>query len=573
MLLFALALTQNPGALDTTFTRWRAGPPIPAVAMAVVHHGKVIYTNVAGFADLEHRVPATLQTRFDWASIAKQFTAFAISLQVEQGRLAPSDPVRRFLPELDLDGGTITVEQLIHHTAGLEDADGLMTLAGGRPGDAVATADVVRLLLAQQHLRFAPGEQQSYGNGGYALLTEIVARVSGTTFEAWCDSAIFKPLGLASTSFLASGDLIPDHALPYVLTAGAYRPSTIEAYSGAGGLQASVGDLARWTMHLMQPVYQPAATRRLRERGHLTSGESIDYAWGLGWGTYRGVPTLSHAGSGPATSAQMRVFPEQEFAVVVAAAADLAPDVNTLANRAADLFLANVLGPRAAAGGPQMMMLSLESVNAEPAESRGIVVPEDRLRAYAGTYRFADDGPALIIRPRRGRLEFAYDGQPPYLPLFPLPDGRFVMVPLWDAYRFTLDASGAVNGLARERTPRSMRRRGDSVVVAARMLLPRLDSAAAAPYLGTYYSDELRTFYEVVFDGSSLALRHARHGSMSLLPLGGEEFGIDSRSVTRATFGRVGNDVVGMELRAYSWDARASFRRVPSAQPSTRPSA
>jgi hypothetical protein len=108
-----------------------------------------------------------------------------------------------------------------------------------------------------------------------------------------------------------------------------------------------------------------------------------------------------------------------------------------------------------------------------------------------------------------------------------------------------------------------MRSRGDSVVVAERVTIPSIDSAAAAPYVGVYYSDELHAFYEVTFDGARLVLRHARFGSLPLLPLGGEEFGIDSRSVTKATFGRVGSDVVGMELRAFSWDARASFRKLP----------
>ncbi len=557
----ALAAHQGPDVLDSTFARWRAGPPVPAVAMAVVHRGRIVYSNVAGYVDLEHRVPATLEARFDWASIAKQFTAFAIAQLAEQGKLAPSDPVRRFLPELDLDGAPVTIEQLIHHTAGLEDSDGLMAIAGWGNGDVFTTADVVRVMLGQRHLRYSPGTQESYGNGGYALLTEVVARVTGIPFERYADSAIFKPLGLASASFAGPTDVVPDRGMPYVMRRGAFRVSSVDSYFGAGGLVATVGDLARWTMHVMRPASQMAATRRLRERGHLQSGEAINYAWGLGWGSYRGLTTLAHAGSGPATSAQLTMFPEQEFAVVVAAAGDLAPDVSTLARRAADAFLAAELKPVVSNSGPQMMMLSEESLRQEPEESRGIVVSEDARRDYPGVYRFPD-GQMMMIRSESERLEFAFNAQPPWFPFFPLPDGRFVVVPLWDAYRFDRGASGKVTGMTRERTPRSMRQRGDSVTIVERMTLPALDSTTAAPYLGVYYSDELGAFYEVTFSGYGLVLRHARHGSMNLVPLGNEEFGVDSRAVTRARFGRAGKDIVGMELKAFSWDARAAFRKL-----------
>lgn len=559
-LLVALLVQQGMPALDTTFARLRAGAPGPAIAMAVVHHGRIVYSNVAGFASLEHHVPATLATRFDWASIAKQFTAFAVSLLVEEGKLSPADPVSRYLPDLDLDGASVTIDQLIHHTAGLEDADGLMTLAGGQPGDAVTTADVVRVLRNQRHVRFTPGEAQSYGNGGYALLTEIVAKIAGQPFETFTDRAIFKPLGLSSASFAGPADLVPDRAMPYVMKRG-WRLSSVDSYFGAGGLVATVGDMAQWTMHLMRPAYQAAATRRLRERGHLQSGETIGYAWGIGWGNHRGLTTLSHSGSGPATSAQLTTYPDQEFAVVVASAGDLDIDVNTLARRAAEAFLAKELGPGVAPGGPRMMMLSEESFRDGPAESKGVVVSAERLSAYAGTYRFPD-GESMVLRPRDGGLEFAFNGRAPYFPLHPLPDGRFMMVPLWDAYRFITDASGNVTAMARERTPKSMRRTGDSVVVATRLELPVFDSAAAAPYVGTYYSDELGAFYEVTFTGGRLALRHARHGMLLLQPLGGEEFAIDSRSIVRAKFGRAGSVIVGLELTAFSWDARASFRKL-----------
>ncbi len=190
--------------LDSIFDAVDAGEPLPAVAVAVLHHGKVVYHRAAGYADLERRVRATLDTRFDWASVAKQFTGFAVAQLSEAGALSPDDPAGRFLPELDLSGASVTLEQLLHHTSGLEDSDGLLALAGWEPGDAVSDQDVLGVLLRQRHLRWAPGEREGYGNGGYALLAEIVARVSGKSFPAYADSAIFRRLGMTASSFPGS---------------------------------------------------------------------------------------------------------------------------------------------------------------------------------------------------------------------------------------------------------------------------------------------------------------------------------------------------------------------------------
>lgn len=563
------AAQQGSLSLDSTFAQLRAGPQGPALAIAVIHHGAVVYRNVTGFSDLERRVPATLATRFDWASIAKQFTAFAVSLLVERGQLDPQDPVKRHLPELDLGGAGVTVNDLLHHTAGIEDSDGLLALAGGQPGDPVSLAQLVHLLVRQQHVRSAPGEVHAYSNGGYALLAEIVARLTRQNFAVWTDSAIFKPLGMAGTGFLAAPDqLVADRALPYEFDkeSGRYRASVTEATPGPGGLFATIDDLALWTMHLMHPAYQPRATMRLREPGRLHSGEAIGYGWGLGLGNYRGQATLVHGGSGPATIAHLLVFPQLDFAVVAASAGETDPTASALAFRAADLFLAGSLTPVSAAASvePRAIFLTNEAMNTRPPESEGVTVPAETLLRYAGTYRFPEGtrNEPIVVRVRGDRLEFAWGGRRPYIPLFPLPDGRFVMVPLWDAYRFITDEQGRVTGVAKERTPKSLRQNRSETVIGERAPDRRFDPLSAAPYLGHYYSEELGAHYEVALAEGSLELRHPRHGAMRLIPVVGEQFGIEARYLASATFARQGDTIVGLELEAVSWGARSSFRKL-----------
>lgn len=547
-------------AIDTTFDRLDRMPDAPAIGIAVWHRGRVVYQRTSGMADLERGTRATGDTRFDWASVAKHVTAYGISLLVEAGRLSPSDPVRRYLPELDLDGAPVTIDQLLHHTSGIEDADGLAAIAGWRPGDLLATEDLVRLLCAQRTLRFPPGERHAYSNSGYVLLSEVIARVTGRQFAAWADSAIFQSLGLRSSGMVSSAQaVIPDRALPYVRREGALLASWVDTYAGAGGLVATTSDLARWAGHLMAPQVQREAALRLRERGRLSSGEPIDYAWGLGWGVHRGIVTLSHSGSGPATDAMLLMAPDHDFAVVAAAAGPHSPAPGALAFRALEAWLADQLAPRdTVTRGRRMLMITEEMYSTPPPESEGVRADPAALRRYAGTYRFPDG--AIVIRARGDRLEFSHGGRATWIPLFPLPDGRFAYVPVWDIYRFVTDSSGTVVELRRERNAKTLR---DNTGTGLPLRVPPWDAGRAAPYVGWYVNDELGATYQVALEGERLVLRHPRHGVMRLTPLADDRFGLDSRSLGAVTFARAGDGpAAGLEIEAFSWGVRAAFRRL-----------
>lgn len=397
-LAWSSALSAQQVAIDTTFDRIDRMPDAPAIGIAVWHRGRIVYQRTSGMADLERGTRATGDTRFDWASVAKHVTAYGISLLVESAKLSASDTVRRHLPSLDLDGAAVTIDHLLHHTSGIEDADGLAAIAGWRAGDVLTTEDLVRLLCAQRALRFPPGDQHAYANSGYVLLTEVIARVTGQPFAAWADSAIFKSLGLRRSGFIGSPqDVIPDRALPYVRREGALLASWVDTYAGAGGLVATTSDLARWAGHLMAPRVHREATLRLRERGRLSSGEEIDYAWGLGWGKHRGITTLSHSGSGLATDAMLLMAPDHDFAVVAAAAGPHSPAPGALAFRALEAWLADALAPvDSTPGRPRMMMITEEMYSRRPPESEGVRVDPGVISRYAGTYRFPNG--AIVVR-------------------------------------------------------------------------------------------------------------------------------------------------------------------------------
>lgn len=554
-------------AIDTTLARVASGDRLPAVGIVVVQNGRVIHQQVAGFSDLEHGVRASDSTRFDVASIAKQFTAYAVSLLASANKIELDASVRRYLPELDGGGVDPSVRHLIHHTAGIEDTDGLFALSGGRYGDVPTHNDLLALLLRHASTRFLPGEQHAYSNGGYTLLAEVVQRISGRSFEEFTDSAIFRPLGMRSSGFVRGAyGIIPNRALPYVrdVRTRTMRASTNDMYPGAGGLFATLPDMASWMIHLLAPQRDSAATMRLRERGRLSDGSVINYAWGLGWGLHRGVTTLRHSGSGPATASQLLLAPALGIGVFATTAGEVDVDPSALAIRALEAAvgaerLAPVVTPPS---GTMMLMITEAELNQRPPESRGVIVPLDLLREYEGTYRFPDRS-IIVVRINGEQLEMAPAGRQPWRPLFPLADGRFVSVPLWDVFRF-----GGVKGspaieMVRDTSVRS-RRRVTVPSAGARLPETGIDSVRAKRYTGYYASVPLRAVYEVVFEDNQLVLRHARHGDLRLIPLGGANYGVDSPEIVGLTFAESTNGAVGLELEARSWGTRAAFVRIPA---------
>ena len=184
-------------------------PGMPGCAVAASQDGKQVVNRAYGLADLERNVPITSDTLFDAASIRKQFVAAAIFLLVEEKRLALSDDVRKYVPELPNYGHTITLDHLLTHTSGIRDWVPLRNWANG-------DFDAWAAILRQRGLQFTPGEEWSYSNSGYVLLTEIVKRVSGMAFSEFARKRLFDPLGMKASIYVDDlRHVIKNRALAY----------------------------------------------------------------------------------------------------------------------------------------------------------------------------------------------------------------------------------------------------------------------------------------------------------------------------------------------------------------------
>ena len=353
----------------------------PGCAVAVSQRGKLVVNRAYGSADLERDVPLSPNSIFDVGSVRKQFVAAAVLVLVEDGKLALSDDIRKHFPELPDYGHKVTIDHMLTHTSGIRDWQGLRALMG------VSVDDVVGLTLRQRGLNFAPGEEWSYSNSAYVLLTELVARASGMSFGDFTRKRLFEPLGMKTTS--SPGDLrdvIRNRALGYVKEGNGWRVGMYvgnERGSGGGGaIISSAADLVAWNDALTSGRLGAFVTGKLQEQARLNNGRKLRYARGLFVDSYPGGTQVSHSGGAAGYSAWLGRLPEEGLSVAVLCNSDEA-NATVFARRVADQFLPPA--PPAPAQGVAVTGLDLSGkaglfVSEGTGELLRLVVNKDELR-------------------------------------------------------------------------------------------------------------------------------------------------------------------------------------------------
>ena len=320
----------------------------PGMTILVVQNGEVILQRSYGMANLEYKVPITKFTVFDIASLSKQFTGMAISMLIEQGKISLQDDIRKYIPDLPDFGYRITVENLIHHTSGIRDWVRSLILAGWQMTDALSFEQILNMVHNQKELNFEPGSEYSYSNTDYVILAELVHRVTGITFRDWTDTNIFQPLGMKDTHFHDDfTEVVRNKAYGYERSDdGNFHTvnNGLSAY-GSSSLFTTNVDLAKWIINFDNTrVGGKSVIERMLQCGILNNGNQISYAFGLGIGTYRGLPTINHSGSWASFNTFLLRFPEQHFSVVVLM--NYSPsDAGEVAFKIADIYLATKLTP------------------------------------------------------------------------------------------------------------------------------------------------------------------------------------------------------------------------------------
>ena len=510
----------------------------PGCAVAVGERGRTLVSQAYGMADLEHDVPNTPGTIFEAGSVSKQFTAAAVLLLAQQGKLSLQDDVRKHVPELPEypEAGTkITLDHLVHHTSGLRDWGSVAELAGWPRGTRIHTHDhVLDIASRQRSLNYPPGAYYSYTNTGYNLLVIIVERVTGQTFQEFSRQNIFEPLGMKSTQWRDDfARIVKGRAIAYSGSDGVFRSEMpFENVFGNGGLLTTVGDLLLWNENFVHgKVGGPSFLQEMQRRGRLADDREIEYASGLFVTTWQGIPEVSHSGATAGYRAFLTRFPEQGLSVAVLCNGGEI-DPGELAHRTAGLFLA-------------------EQMKAAPARPEGVQLAPDILAARAGLYRSLRNGRPLRLVMAEGRLQM--ENGPPLVPLSP----SLFQLDDSTSFRIETGADGRPSGLRVERSS------GEVILyepVAAASPTPE----QLAEYAGEYTSDEAEATYRVVVEDGKLVVRARPAGSYPLTPLYADAFDAEGMLVRfrRDAAGQVTEVSLGSPR---VWDLRFAPRPLPAA--------
>jgi D-alanyl-D-alanine carboxypeptidase len=326
--------------IDAAARQVLASTGVPSASIAIVRDGKLAYAQAYGDASLSPRVAARPDMRYAIGSISKQFTAAAVLLLAEQGKLSLDDKVSRFLPTLTR-AGDVTVRQVLSHTSGYQDywpqdyVPPFMT----RP----TTAQQILDQWARKPLDFEPGTQWQYSNTGYVVAGLIIEKAAGTPLVPFLRERVFRPLGMSSVADVDQGRLTEPDPIGYGRYAlGPLRPAPKEGAGwlfAAGELAMTAGDLARWDISVIdQSLLKPASYQAMATEVLLKNGLSSRY--GLGWSIRNdgGRRALEHGGEVSGFTAENVIYPDDRASISVLTNQDAVGASSDIARRIAPLL-------------------------------------------------------------------------------------------------------------------------------------------------------------------------------------------------------------------------------------------
>ena len=301
----------------------------PGGVVGIVKGSEIIYQKAFGYADVKSKTPNSVNTLFDIASVSKQFTAAAVLTLAEQGKIDLDEPIQKYLPEL-LIKRPIPIKNLLTHSSGLQDYSELMLLARGREEyKTYSKPQTLRLINRQTSLSFTPGTDENYSNTNYALLAELIKRVSGTSFETFMKTHLFDPLKIKKSEIQFDG--INRLKTSHIATKYPRRnskdkknfepvaPPIHKRIYGAGGLNANLSGLAKWIGNFKSgKIGKKSLSSLMLTRDTLSSGKKTRYARGVLQGTTRsGHRWVQHTGRGFGGTSILTWWRDADMSVIV----------------------------------------------------------------------------------------------------------------------------------------------------------------------------------------------------------------------------------------------------------------
>ena len=475
----------------------------PGAVVSVFQEGKTLFSKAYGMANLSYGIPFEVSTRSNIGSTSKQFTAFAVMLLVERGKLSLDDDVRQHIPELPDLGETVTVRHLLTHTSGYREFLDLLIMTGRRldHGDYIDREELISIVQRQPALQNAPGEEFNYNNTGFGLAAVIVERISGMTFPEFMAENVFGPIGMTRTMVRPS----PEHIVEG--KAEGYTPGDDGTYReigdlggaiGAGGIYSTVGDLQKWVENFSSAeVGSKELFEQMMTSYVLTNGDSTGYGFGLFIDEQRGLTRVHHGGADVAHRSQLAYYPE--IGAGITTQSNHASFDGSIAFRLAEAFFGDYMEPEESAADHEEGDFDPSMYDAEAFDE------------FVGRYAL-DARPSFILTfSREGdTLHIQATGQS-RLEIVATSDSTFALIGVEASVTFHRNADGEVDAI-------TLHQGGDNRAtrLAEEGWAPTLEDLGA--FVGRYFSQEVETFYTVTLEEDQLILQQRRMNDRDLTP-------------------------------------------------------
>jgi hypothetical protein len=370
-------------------------------------------------------------------------------------------------------------------------------------GDYIGPDEVIKVINRQPALQNEPGAEFNYNNSAFSLATIVLERVTGRPFAEWMRDEVFLPLGMTKTWVRANpGQIVPGRSIGYIAGEGGFREvRDLHASQGAGGINTTPGDIAKWFRNFKTgQLGGPAVIKEMTTSFVLNNGKPSNYGYGLFLDSTRGVRRWQHGGNDVAHSSTLVYYPDLDAGYVVFSNYQGVP--GGIANVVADAFFG------------QYMTAPARRTVAASATS-GVDVPAATLQSYAGKYEMTTLGGLLVnVELQGGQLRLQLAGQPA-LPLRPTSMTVFEVVGAPAQITFNTAEGGAVETITFQQ---------DGAQHPGKRVVDKAAAVDLTAFTGRYFSDELETFYDLSVEGGKLTIRHRRFGPVALTHTSGDSF-------------------------------------------------
>ncbi len=496
--------TTPEGTVDQLMAAY-SGNDTPGAVAAIVRDGELEFARAYGMANLTYDIPMSVDTRNNIGSTSKQFTAFAILLLAEQGKLSLDDDIRDHVKELPDLGETVTIRNLLTHTSGYREFLNVLAMGGRRldEGDYIDRDELIEIVQRQPALQNSPGAEWNYNNTAFGLLTVVVERITDQPFPDWMKENVFEPLGMNNTFVRPHRQfVIPNSSMGYgPEREGGFRELLdLGGAMGAGGIYTTVGDLAKWMGNLQTGRYGGShLVEQMTTRFVLAAGDTTVYGLGLFVDEFRGLKRIHHGGADNAHRSHFAFYPELGVGVIVHS--NHAAFDGSIPTGITEAFLSDHLTSKEEA----------EDEVAEGAAFDPKSYDPEAFDEYAGRYELEAAPGFILTVSRRGDSLFTQATGQPEVQIYATSDSTFELRIVEASLTFHRNSEGEVKSLTLHQNGDRPARRLEDEPWAP-------DEEALSAYVGRYFSEELETYYSVAIEDSALVMRHRRLEDIELTP-------------------------------------------------------